>query len=120
MTVIRIPKTPSDAYNNNRAVSSLLRTQILHLREAEKIFPPQHHSGIYINAIKTEGQAAEYIRHVTATIRRLHEEAAAPRVARVPRIAAAAARTHVPKSKPQGKSKVKPQLKSRTKTTKRK
>jgi hypothetical protein len=119
MTVIRIPKTPPSAYNHDRPVSSLLRTQILHLREAEKIFPPEHHSGIYINAIKTEAEAAEYIRHVTATIRHLHE-AAAPRVARVARIAAAAARKRAPKAKVKTKSKTKPQLKSSRKTKKRK
>jgi hypothetical protein len=104
MAVIRIPKTPRSAYNHDRPVSSLLRTQMLHLREAEKLFPPEHHSGIYINAIKTEAQAAEYIRYVTSTIRRLHEKAA-PREARVPRIAAAAARKRTVKSKPRAKSK---------------
>jgi hypothetical protein len=106
MTVIRIPKTPRNAYNDSRPVSSLLRTQMLHLREAEKMFPPEHHSGIYINAIKTEAQAAEYIRHVTSTIHRLHEEAA-PRGARVSRIAAAAAPTRGGKSGPTTKSKAK-------------
>lgn len=103
MTVIPIPRTPRSAFNPNRPVSSLLRTQMLHLREAEKMFPPEHHSDIYINAIKTEAQAAEYIRHVTSTIRRLHEKAA-PRVARIPRIAAAAARKRKGKSKPKAKN----------------
>jgi hypothetical protein len=106
MTVIPIPKKPKHAYNPDRRVSSLLMMQMLHLREAEKLFPPEHHSGIYINAIKTEAQAAEYIRHVTSTIRRLHEKAA-PREARVPRIAAAAARKRVAKSSPRAKSKTK-------------
>jgi len=106
MTVIRIPKTPRSAYNENRPVSSLLQTQMLHLREAEKLFPPEHHSDIYINAIKTEAQAAEYIRHVTSTIRRLHEKAA-PRVARISRIAAAAAPTRGGESGPKTKSKAK-------------
>jgi hypothetical protein len=103
MTVIPIPKTPRSAYNPNRPVSTLLRTQMLHLREAEKMFPPKHHSDIYINAIRTEAAAAEYIRHVTATIRRLHEEAA-PRAARVSRIAAAAAPSRKGKSKPKAKN----------------
>ena len=119
MTVIRIPKTPRSAYNRNRPVSSLLRTQMLHLREAEKMFPLKYHSNIYINTIKTEAEAAEYIRHVTSTIRRLHEEAA-PRVARIPRIAAAAARKRAPKSKPKTKSKIKLQVRSSAKTTKKK
>jgi hypothetical protein len=106
MTVIPIPRTPRSAFNPNRRVSSLLKMQMLHLREAEKMFPPEHHSDIYINAIKTEAQAAEYIRHVTSTIRRLHEKAV-PRPARVPRIAAAAAPTRGGKSGPKTKSKAK-------------
>jgi len=89
--------------------------QILHLREAEKKFPPQHHSNVYINAIKTEGEAAEYIRHVTATIHRLHEEAA-PRVGRVTKIAAAAApkRLRTPKTKSTVESK---KIKTKKKST---
>jgi hypothetical protein len=117
MVVILIPKTPRSAYNHNRPVSSLLKTQMLHLREAEKMFPLEHRSNIYINAIKTEAAAAKYIRHVTATIRRLHEEAT-PRVGRVSRIAAAAGRKPVPKSKT--KSKVAPQRKTGAKIKKRK
>ena len=74
MTVVPIPKRPHAAFNPNRPVSSLLKTQILHLREAEKKFPPQCHSNIYINAIKTEGEAAEYIRRVTTTLHQLHRE----------------------------------------------
>ena len=105
MTVILIPKTPRSAYNPNRPLSSLLKTQMLHLREAEKLFPPEHHSDIYINAIKTEAEAAKYISRVTSTIRQLHEEAG-PREARVPRIAAAAAPTR-PKPGPKSKSKTK-------------
>ncbi len=49
-------------------MSDLLKMQILHLHEVEKKFPPRMHSGIYINDIKTEGQAADYIRHVTAIL----------------------------------------------------
>jgi hypothetical protein len=71
MAVIKVPKPPRSAFNKNRPVSALLKNQMLHLHEVEKKFPPAHHSGIYINAIRTEGEAAEYIRRVTA---RLHPE----------------------------------------------
>jgi hypothetical protein len=92
MAVIKIPKTPPQAYDPNRRVSALLKMQVLHLREAEKMFPPRHRSDIYINAIKTEAAASEYIRYVTAKIRQVHEEGAGRRVARVPaRIPAIAA-----------------------------
>jgi hypothetical protein len=73
MTVIKVPRPPQSAFNKNRPVSALLKNQILHLHEVEKKFPPAHHSGMYINAITTEGEAADYIRKVTA---RLHPEGA--------------------------------------------
>ena len=73
MTVIKVPRPPKSAFNKNRPVSALLKNQILHLHEVEKKFPPAHHSGTYINAIKTEGEAAAYIQKVTA---RLHPEGA--------------------------------------------
>lgn len=73
MAVIKVPKPPQSAFDKNRPVSALLRNQILHLHEVERKFPPSRHSGIYINEIKTEGEAAAYIQKVTA---RLHPEGA--------------------------------------------
>src|SRR4051794_10534534 len=76
MVVIRVPKTPASAMNPNRRISSLLRNQIEHLQEAEFRLPANRQSNIYINDLKTEGQAAEYIRIVTAE---LHPQAAPKR-----------------------------------------
>jgi hypothetical protein len=73
MAVIKVPKPQEGSFNKNRPVSALLRNQILHMHEVERKFPPSRHSGIYINEIKTEGEAADYIRKVTA---RLHPEGA--------------------------------------------
>lgn len=73
MAVIKVPQPPKSAFNKNRPVSALLKNQILHLHEVERKFPPAQHSNIYINAIKTEGEAAAYIQKVTA---RLHPEGA--------------------------------------------
>jgi len=73
MAVIKVPKPAQSAFDKNRPVSALLRNQILHMHEVERKFPPSQHSGVYINAIKTEGEAADYIRKVTA---RLHPEGA--------------------------------------------
>jgi hypothetical protein len=66
--VIKVPKPPESAFNKNRPVSALLKNQILHLQEAELRFPARDQTNIYINNIKTEGQAAEYIRQVTAKL----------------------------------------------------
>jgi hypothetical protein len=63
-------------------VSSLLSAQIQHLREAEKNLPLRYRSEKYVNAIKTEGEASEYIRDVTEAIHKGHGEAAAQRVKR--------------------------------------
>jgi hypothetical protein len=79
MALIHVPRPPKDAANPNRPVSSLLQAQMEHLHEAEKRLPQQYKSQIYINAIKTEGEAAEYIQKVTEAIHRAHTDAAAKR-----------------------------------------
>jgi hypothetical protein len=75
MALIHVPR-PQNAADPNRPVSSLLRAQMEHLYEAEKRLPHQYKSQIYINAIQTEGEAAEYIRKVTEAIHRAHVDAA--------------------------------------------
>jgi len=79
MAVIRVPKVPDDAYNPDRRVSALLKMQIEHMHDAEKRLPTRYRSEIYPNAIKTEGEAAEYIRLVTEGIHDAHADAAARR-----------------------------------------
>ena len=79
MTLIHVPKPPDSAMNPDRPVSSLLKTQIEHLHKAEKRLPRHHLTEIYVNAIKTEGEAAAYIRAVTESIHNAHAEAAAQR-----------------------------------------
>ncbi len=79
MTKITLPPMPANATNQDRPVNGLLKAQILHLHEAERRLPLRHHTDIYINAIKTEGEAARYIRRVTEAIHDAHAEAAAKR-----------------------------------------
>lgn len=64
MTVIHVPRPPADAQNTNRRLSDLLKAQLQHFRHVEERF---------ISNIKTEGEAARYIRHVTQL---LHPEGA--------------------------------------------
>lgn len=95
MTLIHVPKTiPQSAYDADRPLSSLLKIQVEHLYEAEKRLPPQYQSGTYVNAIRTEGEAARYIGRVTDAIRLAHEHAERarhmPKRKRVIEIAAAA------------------------------
>jgi hypothetical protein len=75
MALIPVHKPPNSAWNPNRPMSSLLKWQVEHLHEAEKRLPRQHHTDIYVNAIKTEGEAADYIRAVTEAIHNAHAEA---------------------------------------------
>jgi len=98
MTLVHVPRPPKDAMNPNRPISSLLKMQVEHLYHAEKRLPVGRQSGIYVNAIKTEGEAAAYIRAVTEAIHHAHAEAEKTRTG-VPR--------H-PAGKRRGRSKGKP------------
>ena len=102
MTIIKVPKPPQSAIDKDRPVSSLLRTQLEHIQEAEFRLPAQQQTNIYINAIKTEGAAAEYIRQVTAAVHEAHGQRVArakPRLKGRPGVALAAA------AAPKGKGK---------------
>lgn len=71
--VIRVPKANRDSYQPHRPLHKnvLLQNQVKHFREIEKDLPPEHQSDRSIEFIQTEGQAAEYIRHVTNKLHRL-------------------------------------------------
>ena len=75
MALIAVPKPPKKAYDPDRDMSSLLKSQIEHLREAESKLPVRYRTEFYIRAIKTEGEAAQYIREVTDAIHLAHEHA---------------------------------------------
>src|SRR5258708_422724 len=62
MTIIPVPRPSQNAGNPDRPVSSLLLAQIQHLQHAERRLPLRYRSKIYTHAIKTEGEAARYIR----------------------------------------------------------
>ncbi len=102
MKIVKVPKPSSDSMNQKRAVSSLLKTQMLHLQEAEFCLPADYQTNIYINSIKTEGEAAEYIRQVTERIHEAHTariRRAKPKPKRERTFAIAAAAAKPPKKK---------------------
>jgi hypothetical protein len=72
MVLIPVPKPPKSAMNPDRPVSTLLKSQIEYLQEAEFRLPVKMQTNIYINAIKTEGEAADYIRRVTEALHKAH------------------------------------------------
>ena len=107
MTLIHVPRPdPKRAMDPNRPVSNLLKAQILHLHDAERNLPLRYRSDAYINAIKTEGEAAEYIRRVTEAIHEAHEAVAAkrarPAVKRKRALEIAAAAEERPRKRPSG------------------
>jgi hypothetical protein len=60
-----------DAYDHDRPISSLIRTQLLHLHYAENlVVPPKARTNININQLLTERQASEYIQKVTSLLHR--------------------------------------------------
>jgi hypothetical protein len=79
MALIHVPR-PKNAMDPDRPVNALLKSQVLHLHDAESKLPVGHRTDIYINAIKTEGEAANYIRRVTEAIHAAHAAAVAKRV----------------------------------------
>lgn len=79
MTIIPVPRPSKKAMNPDRPVSSLLMAQIQHLQHAERRLPLRYRTEIYTHAIRTEGEAARYIREVTEAIHQAHADAAAER-----------------------------------------
>lgn len=75
MVLIHVRRPPDSAYDPKRKASALLRNQVEHMHLAEKRLPLRYRTGIYVNAIQTEGEVAEYIGQVTQAIARAHEDA---------------------------------------------
>jgi hypothetical protein len=60
-----------EAYDEDRPISGLIRTQLLHLHQAENLnLPQKYQTGTNINDLLTEGQAGKYIQKVTALLHR--------------------------------------------------
>jgi hypothetical protein len=63
---IRVPLPPASAFNGDRPVSSLLKTQLLHIHHAESArLPKEKRDGRHPEEIHTEAEAASYIAAIT-------------------------------------------------------
>jgi hypothetical protein len=91
MTLIKVPRPPKSAHDPERRVTSLLKAQIDHLYQAERRLPLRYRTDTYVNAITTEGEAADYIRDVTEAVHNAHEDAARARRTKTRRLEIAAA-----------------------------
>ncbi|HVB57396.1 MAG TPA: hypothetical protein VNE63_13365 [Candidatus Acidoferrales bacterium] len=79
MPIIPVPRPSKKAMNPDRPINCLLLAQVEHLQHAECRLPLRYRSKIYTHAIRTEGEAARYIREVTEAIHKAHGDAAAER-----------------------------------------
>jgi hypothetical protein len=85
MVLIPVPKPPKSARDPNRRISALLISQVDHMQHAERRLPQKYRTDIYSHAIRTEGEAAQYIREVTEAIHQAHEDAELKRKKRAPK-----------------------------------
>lgn len=98
----KVPKTPKNAYNHGRFISSLIEHQIKHFHEVEKSLARPGEPLTDISKIKTELHAGKYLKNMTA---RLHPQGAEkPKKTATPKRARPAAKRK-PKKKKQGKRK---------------
>jgi hypothetical protein len=59
----------NEAYDHDRPISGLVRTQLHHLHLAENmVVPPPARTNVNINDLHTERQASEYIQKMTALL----------------------------------------------------
>jgi hypothetical protein len=86
MALIHVPNPPKNAYDPDRPMGSLLKSQVEHMREAESKLPLRYRQEIeiYIKAVRTEREAARYIQAVTRAIHLAHEDAERERLAPKP------------------------------------
>jgi hypothetical protein len=71
LKIIRIPRTPASAFDHDREISDLVRTQVRHAYEALHEWW-RTAGAVQPESLQTEREAADYIRTVT---RILHPEA---------------------------------------------
>jgi hypothetical protein len=81
-TVIQVPHPRPSAFNKNRPVSSLIIAQLQHIRHAESgRLTKEKRAGIRIEDIRTEADAAEYIKTVTKLLHPQRRKKSKPRPA---------------------------------------
>lgn len=70
---VRVPKPAKSSYNAKRDLkrNALLANQVMHFHKIEEELPARQRSGVSLEDIKTEGQAADFIKQVTL---RLHKQ----------------------------------------------
>ena len=78
MTLIYVPRPDKSSYNPDRPLNSNIKAQLRQFQEVEASLP-SFKTGIYADAIRTEGEAAEYIKQMTENLLRAHVVSPSPR-----------------------------------------
>jgi len=67
---VRVPKPSAKSFNTARLISknTLIESQIKHIHALEQVLLEQLQTGIRFEDVRTEGDAAKYIRRVTAVL----------------------------------------------------
>lgn len=66
--VVPVPRPHTPRFEPDRPITDLVRNQLLHLSLAQRSLPKRHRAPVDVYFIKTEGEASEYIRHITAKL----------------------------------------------------
>src|SRR5205807_8788948 len=83
--VVKVVRPHAKRFEPDRPITDLVRNQLMHLSLAQRHLPKQHHHPADVYSIKTDAQAAEFIRHVTAKLHSLKGKAAKPKQKTKPR-----------------------------------
>jgi hypothetical protein len=67
--VVKVQRPHAKRFEPDRPITDLVRNQLMHLSLAQRHLDKKHHHPVDVYSIKTDAEAAEFIRHVTA---RLH------------------------------------------------
>ena len=76
--VVKVQRPHAKRFEPDRAITDLVRNQLMHLSLAQRQLDKKHHHPADVYSIKTDAQAAEFIRHVTAKLHALKGKATNP------------------------------------------
>lgn len=113
---IKVPRPVPGSFHKHRPISDLLKSQIKHFHEAEKSLAPGSRTGVDVQGIKTEHEAAAYIEQVTKRLHAKEENGPAQQPTAAPAIRAenkpggkaSGAKATAEKSKPRSSAKTHP------------
>ena len=71
--VVPVPRPHAPRFEPDRPITDLVRNQLLHLSLAQRSLPKHHRAPVDVYFITTEGEASDYIQHITE---KLHLRAA--------------------------------------------